>query len=117
MPVASITTQTVVDVLAPIWYTRHETASRLRNRVESVLDMAKAGGFRSGDNPAASLFVNELLPVPKVEKKHFPAVPYEDMPALVAQLCEREGSAERALQLVIYTLCRTSPTSPTEGGG
>jgi integrase len=108
MPVASLTTQTVVDVLAPIWYTHHETASRLRNRVESVLDMAKAGGFRSGDNPAASLFVNELLPVPKVEKKHFPAVPYEDMPGLVAQLCEREGSAERALQLVIYTLCRTS---------
>jgi integrase len=108
MPVASITTQTVVDVLTPIWHSHHESASRLRNRVEAVLDMAKARGLRSGDNPAASLFINDLLPAPKkTEKQHFRAAPYSELPGLVQALRERQGSAERALEFLIYTVGRT----------
>jgi integrase len=108
MPVASITTQTVVDVLTPIWHSHHESASRLRNRVEAVLDMAKARGLRSGDNPAASLFINELLPVPKkTEKRHFNAMPYADLPGFMAALRQRQGSAERALEFLTLTVGRT----------
>jgi integrase len=109
MPVASITTQTVVDVLTPIWHSHHESASRLRNRVEAVLDMAKARGLRSGDNPAASLFINDLLPAPKkTEKQHFSAMPYAELPGFMAALRQREGSAERALEFLTLTVGRTA---------
>jgi integrase len=107
IPVASITTAIVADVLNPIWHAHHETASRLRNRIEVVLDMAKARGLRSGDNPAASLFIHELLPPPAKIEKHFAAVPYAEVPSFMAALREREGSAERALEFLLYTIGRT----------
>ena len=108
MPVASITKQHVVDVLTPIWHSHHETASRLRNRIEAVLDLATATGYRTGDNPAATLFVEVSLPAPKkTEKKHFSAMPYAELPGFMAALRQREGSAERALEFLVYTLGRT----------
>ena len=108
LPVAAINKQSVKDVLAPIWLTHHESASRLRNRIENILDMAKAHDYRTGDNPAVLSVISELLPkLEKRERKHLAAVPYKEMGDFVAALREREGSAERALEFLIYTLGRT----------
>jgi hypothetical protein len=105
LPVAAINKQSVKDVLAPMWPTHHESASRLRNRIENILDMAKAHDYRTGDNPAVLSVISELLPkLEKRERKHLAAVPYKEMGNFVAALREREGSAERALEFLIYTL-------------
>jgi integrase len=109
LPVAAINKHIVKDVLAPMWLTHHESAARLRNRIENILDMAKAHDYRTGDNPAVLSVISELLPkLEKREKKHLAAVPYKEMGGFVAALREREGSAERALEFLIYTLCRTT---------
>jgi integrase len=109
MPVTMITKQIVCDVLRPIWLTHHESASRLRNRIEAVLDMATAQEFRTGDNPAALAIIREWLPKPEKRKtKHLSGVAYKEMPNFVAALRRLEGSAERATEFLVYTLCRTT---------
>jgi integrase len=100
----------VTRVLEPIWHKKPETASRLRGRVETVLDWATVRGFRQGDNPARwsghleVLFPSrrDLLPV-----KHFEAAPYDQVPAIAAALRSRDGIPERALELLILCAART----------
>jgi integrase len=108
LPVATIDTPLILQVLRPLWHDRPETMSRVRARIASVLDYAKAAGFRSGDNPAGQNIVGKLLPARgKIAPvNHFEAVDYRAVPAFVAELRKREGTAARALEFLIYTVCR-----------
>lgn len=110
-PVSAIDTSLVMRVLEPIWTTKTETASRLRGRIESVLDWATVRGYRSGENPARLKgHLDTLLPkrsrVQNVE--HHPALPYADLPAFMNKLRSGEGVAARALELLILTATRTN---------
>lgn len=110
LPVSAIDTALVMKVIEPIWTTKTETASRLRGRIESVLDWAAVRGYRSGDNPARLKgHLDTLLPkrsrVKKVE--HHPALPYADLPAFMKYLRAEDGVAARALELLILTATRT----------
>lgn len=109
-PVHLVETQDVVDVLRPIWLEKHETANRLRGRIERVLDAAKVNGRREGENPARYRGHLELI-LPKRkrgEKRHHPAMPYKDVPDFFPALRTRVSTAARALEFLILTAARTS---------
>jgi integrase len=108
-PVNEITTDDVLGVLKPIWRTKPETASRLRGRIERVLDAAKARGLRSGENPAAWRgHLKNLLPARlKLTRGHHAAMPFEEVPVFVAQLRSRSGVSDRALEFCILTAARS----------
>ena len=110
-PVSAIDTTLVMNVLEPIWTTKTETASRVRGRIESVLDWAAVRGYRSGENPARlKSHLDTLLPKrSRVQKvKHHPALPYAALPAFMTKLRAEEGTAARALELLILTATRTN---------
>jgi len=110
MLVADIEREHVLAALKPIWTTKPETAGRVRGRIEKVLDLAKARGLRTGDNPAVwrGNLETELPPLAKVQKvKHHTALPYADAPQFWRELLEREGAGAAALQFTILTACRT----------
>lgn len=90
----------------PLWQTRPETANRLRGRIETVLDWAKARGHRSGDNPAAWSVIGKVLPERGVQQHHA-AMPYADVPAFMRELRGREGVASRALEFLVLTAARS----------
>ena len=110
LPVQAIDTDRVMAVLEPIWLTKTETASRVRGRIETVLDWAAVRSYRQGDNPARwrghldHLLSgrNKAAPV-----THHPALPYEDMAAFMRQLGEQGGAAAPALEFAILTAART----------
>ena len=109
-PVASIDKPMVLKVLEPIWTTKTPTASRVRNRIENVLDWAKACGHRQGDNPAAwEGNLKYLLAEPEkvAPVQHFPALPYKELPDFMADLRQRDGISARALEFAILTVART----------
>lgn len=111
LPVQLIDTDAVLRVLTPIWETKTETASRVRGRIESVLDWAKARGLRAGDNPATWRgHLKKLLPergkVKPVE--HHAALPYVKLPVFMADLRRQEGVAAKALEFTILCASRTS---------
>jgi integrase len=107
--VDTIITDDVLAVLKPIWQAKAETASRLRGRIEKVLDAAKAKGFRDGENPARWRgHLDHLLPKPsKLERGHHAAMPYEDVAAFMGELRQREAMAARALEFCILTAARS----------
>jgi integrase len=107
--VDTITTDDILAVLKPIWTTKAETASRVRGRIEKVLDAAKAKGFRTGENPARWRgHLDHLLPRPiKLTRGHHAALPYEDIASFIASLREREALAAKALELCILTAARS----------
>lgn len=109
-PAGEVSVDDVLTILRPIWTTKPETASRVRGRIETVLDAAKVRGLRSGENPAAwrgNLAL--LLPKPrKGPKRHHPAMPYTDVPAFMVRLKAQKGLSARALELLIHTATRTS---------
>jgi integrase len=110
MPVSEIDTPAVLRAIEPHWLTKTETMSRLRGRVEAVLDWCGVRGYRSGDNPARwKGHLSEVLPrrsqVAKVE--HHAALPYRDIPTFMAELRKREGVGARALEFLILTVART----------
>jgi len=110
LDVKRITTADVLEVLRPIWTTKTETASRLRQRVEAVLDSATATGARTGDNPARwKGHLQALLPAPaKVARvQHHAALPWRDVPTFTVELAGREGVAARALAFAILTAARS----------
>jgi hypothetical protein len=93
-PVAKIDRALVIRVLEPIWKTKTETASRVRGRIEAVLDWAAARDYRGGDNPARwKGHLSKLLPTrSKVQKtKHHAALPFAELPAFMAKLKGEEG--------------------------
>lgn len=94
LPVASIDTDLVMQVLQPIWNDKPETASRLRNRIENILDWARTSGHRSGDNPARwkGHLQNLLSSHKEVRVEHFPALPYREVPGFMRELrAQRPG--------------------------
>jgi integrase len=113
LPLQLIDTTLVMKVIEPIWSEKPETASRLRGRIESVLDWATVRGYRAGDNPARWRgHLDKLLPArAKVRKiKHHSALPYAELPAFLVKLREQEGVAARALEFTILTAARTGET-------
>lgn len=110
LPVQDVDTALVLRVLESIWATKPETASRVRGRIEHVLDWAKVRGYRTGENPARWRgHLDKLLPKRgKVRRvKHHPALPYEQIGAFVEKLRAEEGTGARALEFAILTAART----------
>ena len=107
--VDKIETADVLAVLQPIWQAKPETASRLRGRIERVLNAAKAKGYRTGENPATWRgHLENLLPKPsRLSRGHDAAMRYQDVPAFVAKLREREAVAGLALEFAILTAARS----------
>jgi integrase len=110
LPVAAVDTALVMKVLEPIWTEIPETASRVRGRIEAVLDWATVRGYRAGDNPARWRgHLNKLLPQrSKIRPvQHYPALPYAEMADFMAVLRSQEGVAAKALEFTILTAART----------
>lgn len=110
LPVDSVTTELVQRILEPIWHTKTETATRLRGRIESVLDWACVRGYRQGENPARwKGHLDKLLPAPSKVKnaQHHDALPYAEIGPFMQELKQREGFAVQALQFLIYTAARS----------
>ncbi|MGN6486313.1 MAG: tyrosine-type recombinase/integrase [Devosia sp.] len=99
----------VLQVLQPIWVTKSETASRLRGRIERVLDAAKAQNLRSGDNPAVWRGgLKAALPRrSKLTRGHHQALPFPDLPEFIEKLHERPAAAAPALEFLILTAARS----------
>lgn len=109
LPVAQVDTGLVVKALEPIWTDLTETATRVRQRIEAVLDWATVRGYRSGENPARWRgHLDKLLPKPGKLKavQHQPAMAYADVPEFMLELRQRPGLSCRLLELVILTACR-----------
>ena len=110
LPVAAVDTALVVKVLSPIWGTKTETATRLRGRIESILDWATVSKYRQGENPARwrghldNLLANpsKIAPV-----KNHPALPWQEVGAFMVALGQREGIAARATEFSILTATRS----------
>jgi integrase len=110
LPVTEVDTAAVLRVLRPIWTKTPETASRLRGRIEAVMDFARASGWRAGENPARWRGnLAELLPrSDKLARvRHQPALPWQRVPVFVAALRERPGMAALALRFAVLTAART----------
>ncbi len=111
LPVSAIDLPLIRKVLDPIWTTKNETASRVRQRIESVLAWATVSGYRSGDNPARWRGnLDHILPRPgKVQaQEHHPALPYTEIGDFVAALRRQNGVAALALEFLILTAARTN---------
>lgn len=110
LPVHAVELRHLVQILEPIWTGKTETASRLRGRIQAVLDWATVRGLRHGDNPARWRgHLDKLLPAPNRTKdeRHYPAVPVADAGAFMAALRQREGVSARCLEFVMLTACRS----------
>lgn len=110
LPIGEVDTSLVLKVLEPIWTAKPETASRVRGRIEAVLDWAKARGDRTGENPARWRgHLDKLLPKQsKVRRvRNHPAMPYADLPTFMGELRGRESISARALEFAILTAART----------
>jgi integrase len=113
MQVTKIATADVVGALKPIWSQKPETANRVRQRIEAVLDYASALGIREGDNPARWRgHLDNLLPKPtKVRAvQHHPALPHADISDFMDALSTRKGVSARALTFTILTAARSGET-------
>src|SRR6185437_9845917 len=110
LPVAAIDTSHITAIIEPIWATKTETASRLRGRIEAVIDYAKTHGWRAGENPARWRGHLENI-FPKKSKvapvKHHAALPYREIGDFVPLLTAQKGVAAMALRFAILTVART----------
>lgn len=114
MRVGLIDTPHILEILRPIWSEKPETASRVRGRIELILDWAKAGGLRKGENPARLRgHLDKLLPKRsnlkngKGKAKHHEAMPYADLPDFMERLRDMTSVSARALEFTILTAART----------
>ena len=113
LKVQAINTSLVKQVLDPIWTAKPETASRLRGRIEAVLDWCKPLGYCKGDNPARWRGnLKDLLPTSAdiAEVEHHPALPYQDIPQFMERLRAQNSTAARALEWIILTATRANET-------
>ncbi len=100
----------MVKVLAPIWQDKTETATRLRGRIESILDWATVSKYRQGDNPARWRgYLENLLANPRklAKVEHHPALPWQNIGAFMVALRKQEGVAARAVEFAILTAARS----------
>jgi integrase len=109
LPVDKISTDDVLSVLKPLWNDKPETASRLRGRIERILDAAKAQGLRSGENPARWRgHLDQLLPKrQRLTRGHHATMAYADVPAFLNELQVRQAIAAVALEFAILTAARS----------
>src|ERR1051326_1680658 len=110
LPVQVIDVGLVMKAVEPIWTEKPETASRVRGRIEAVLDWATARGYREGENPARwrGHLQNLLAPRSKVRRvEHYAALPYPKIAGFMTELRQQEGVAARALEFAILTAART----------
>jgi integrase len=112
LPITDITTEHVLGVLQPIWLAKAETASRVRGRIERILDAARVKGLRHGENPARGKgHLDLLLPKRgKGEVRHHPALPFQQIAAFMRELRQRPAVAARALEFTILTAARSGET-------
>src|SRR3954465_6002998 len=105
LPVSAIDAVLVHRVLEPIWSTKPHVGQRLRERIEAVMDYAKAMKLRSGENPALWRDnLDTMLPkANRTSRKHHPALPYAEVPGLMTELRTLSGLAARALEFTILT--------------
>jgi len=118
MDVSQIATEDVVEVLKPLWTKTPETAERLRGRIESVLDSAKAKGLRSGENPARWRGHLALI-LPKrqrLTRGHHAALPYKKMRGFMAELRQNDSIGAKALEFCILTAARSGEVLGAEWG-
>jgi integrase len=116
---SQITTEHLLEILKPIWASKAETASRVRNRIELVLDAAKARGLREGENPARWRgHLDKLLPPSSKAKRtqNHPALPYSELSRFMQALNSVEGLSASALKMTILTACRTSEVLEADWG-
>jgi integrase len=109
LPVKDVTPVHVIGVLEPIWKSKYETASRLRGRIEAILEWALANDYRAGVNPAkwhGRVKVKLGALTPRREEKHHNALPYSELPAFMAKLRSQGGMPARALEFIILTAAR-----------
>ena len=119
LPVDAVTRDDVLAILRPIWTEKAETASRLRGRIEKVLDSAAAQGLRHGENPARWRGNLELL-LPrrqKLQRGHHPAMPFQNVPAFVQRLRKLDSVSARALEFIILTAIRSGCVLKSERRG
>jgi integrase len=111
LPVASIDTAEVLSALEPIWLEIPETAARIRNRIEVVLDWAKVKNYREGENPARWRgHLKHLLPARRKRERvrHHPALAYTELPAFLRRLREGDDTEAHALEFLILTAARAN---------
>lgn len=117
-PIGKVTTADLKRILNPIWNTKNETATRVRGRIEAIIDWATAHELRVGDNPARwKGHLEHLLAKSTPEnraKAHHAALPYADIPKFMADLAAQEGMSRWALEFLILTACRTSEVTGAE---
>jgi integrase len=109
LPVADISTEHVMAVIEPIWKTKPETASRVRGRIETILDAAKARGYRQGENPARWRgHIALMLPArTRLSRGKHPALPYDEVNSFIPDLQSRDAMAALALEFTILTAVRS----------
>ena len=111
LPVADVELQDVLKVIQPMWLEKTETATRVRNRIELVIDYASVMQYRTGENPARWRGnLDKLLPKPSKVKnmKHHSALPYDETASFMISLGAQKGLAAKALIFTILTATRTS---------
>ena len=111
IPISAIDTHHLVKLLTPIWTTKTETAMKLRQRIETIINSATVEGLYTSANPARWRgHLSHLLPNPHKIKTvtHYPSIPYQELPAFMALLRQREALSARLLEFVIMTACRQS---------
>jgi integrase len=110
MRIGQVAVEDVLRMLTPLWREKPVTGDRLRNKVELVLDAARAKGLRSGENPARwKGHLDKLLPAARkvAPVVHHAALPHREIAALMADLKRQEGIAPAALRFTILTAART----------
>lgn len=108
MPLDSIGQPEILMCLSPIWIEKHETARRLAQRIKTVLDVARAKGFREGENPVIAIKEAGVLPKVQKKAKRHKAMDWRDVPALFDDLRSRNAMAAKALMFTCLTASRTS---------
>jgi Arm DNA-binding domain/Phage integrase family len=111
LPVSAIDTGLVLKCIEPIWQDKTETASRVRGRIESVLDWAKVRGYRAGENPARwKGHLAEVLPARSdiAKPNHHPALPYREIGAFMTELRTHNAVSAAALEFTALTAARTN---------
>ena len=110
LPISEVSTDLVLKALEPIWVTKAETASRVRQRIETIWDYGKARNYVSGENPArlkghSDKILSKTAKVKRV--RHFPALPYNEIGSFVKELRKRSGYSALGLEFLILTAART----------
>lgn len=113
LPCSDVTLDHILDILKPIWTTKNETATRLRGRLESIIDWSVVSGYRTGDNPAVwKGKLAHLLPTISKRQRveHHPAMSYAQVPELIQTIGSNPNLSAKALLLCILTASRTTET-------